>query len=174
MRFSFFDSRVRQGFTLVEVMVALSVLTIGILSLVIAVGRGVFATFDSRDVATATLLAQEGVELVYNIRDTNILQRKNAFESIDGLTGDNVVFGQVHSSNQGEVLSLSGDRFVSSGGTSTKFRRKIDTKKSSDGETLVVDSFVSWSGESSFPPIAKCAPSNECVVVSVRLSRWLE
>lgn len=62
-----------RGFTLIEVVVAVSVLTIGILAAFMAVQSvtGYYRVASSR--LAATYLAQEGVELVRNQRDSNWL-----------------------------------------------------------------------------------------------------
>ena len=61
-----------KGFTLIETLVALSIFSLSIVALIVAAGQGVsnFQTIKAR--LTASYLAQEGVELVHNIRDTEM------------------------------------------------------------------------------------------------------
>jgi type II secretory pathway pseudopilin PulG len=59
----------RKGFTLVEALVAISILMIAIASPLTLAQRGISAAILSRDQMTASFLAQDGIEAVKNIRD---------------------------------------------------------------------------------------------------------
>lgn len=72
----------QSGFTLVEALVAISVLIVGILSSFLLVNRVLYTMTNISDRLTASFLAQEGMELVRNIRDTNFLRIFNGGESI--------------------------------------------------------------------------------------------
>lgn len=66
------SSRLAQrGFTLVEVIVATSVIVVGVLATVTVANVSVGASGDNERKVVATNLAREGLELVRNIRDTN-------------------------------------------------------------------------------------------------------
>ncbi len=67
LRFS--DSE--QGFTLVEVIVATTVIVVGVLATVSVANFSVRASGNNERTIVATNLAREGIELVRNIRDTN-------------------------------------------------------------------------------------------------------
>ena len=60
---------------MVEALIALSILTIGILSSFILVSKALYNVTIIKDRLTASFLAQEGIELVRQIRDTNMLKR---------------------------------------------------------------------------------------------------
>lgn len=62
-----------RGFTLVETMVAVAVVTIATIGPLYAVQKGVTASYVSRDRLIASSLAQEGIEYVHGIRDGNYL-----------------------------------------------------------------------------------------------------
>ncbi len=64
----------KNGFTLVECLVAISILMVGILSNFILVTRALFNATVIEQRLTASFLAQEGIELVRNIRDTNFIK----------------------------------------------------------------------------------------------------
>jgi len=64
----------KNGFTLVEALVALSILIVGIISGFILVTKALYDVTIIQDRLTASFLAQEGVELVRQIRDTNYLK----------------------------------------------------------------------------------------------------
>lgn len=72
-----------KGFTLVEAIVASSILLVVIAAATPVALRSLSATDDVQDRMTATLLAQEGIDLVRQQRDTN---------GIGALSGGNAVF----------------------------------------------------------------------------------
>ena len=63
-----------KGFTLLEVMAAVFVITVGVIGALSALQRATSATFASSSRLEAIYLAQEGIEIVRNIRDTNWLK----------------------------------------------------------------------------------------------------
>lgn len=63
----------RKGFTLVETMVAISLLMIAIVPPMLLTVQSLSAAYYSRDQITAFYLAQEGLEEVHQIRDGQIL-----------------------------------------------------------------------------------------------------
>lgn len=63
----------RSGYSFIEVMVAVFLVTTGLLAAVYLVSKSLAQSLDSRDQQVADLLAQEGVELVRNVRDNNWL-----------------------------------------------------------------------------------------------------
>ncbi|MBU1045562.1 prepilin-type N-terminal cleavage/methylation domain-containing protein [Patescibacteria group bacterium] len=62
------------GFTLIEMLITITVVSVGIVGAFIAVQQGIIAVDYSNSRFTAALLAQEGVEIIKNIRDTNLLE----------------------------------------------------------------------------------------------------
>jgi prepilin-type N-terminal cleavage/methylation domain-containing protein len=62
-----------KGFTLVETMVAIFILTISITTFMSIVANGLFTSRYARDEITAGYLMQEAVDYIRNDRDTNIL-----------------------------------------------------------------------------------------------------
>lgn len=66
-----------KGFTILEVLVTMLVLTIGGLAAYAMVQQIVFSTFSSSYRLTAAYLAKERIEIVRNIRDTNWLNSTN-------------------------------------------------------------------------------------------------
>ena len=67
----------KKGFTILEVLVTMLVITIGGLAAYAMVQQIVFSTFSSSYRLTAAYLAKEGIEIVRNIRDTNWLEEEN-------------------------------------------------------------------------------------------------
>ena len=64
----------KKGFTLLEVIVAILVVIVGVLAAYTVTQKIIFYTYRSSSRLTAAYLAQEGIEIVRNIRDTNWLQ----------------------------------------------------------------------------------------------------
>ena len=84
----FFGKRVKQicnqraGFTLVESMVAISILSMAITGPLLIAQKGIGSAIYAREQTTAFYLAQEAVEYVRNIRDSN---RINNLDWLSGL-----------------------------------------------------------------------------------------
>jgi prepilin-type N-terminal cleavage/methylation domain-containing protein len=60
-----------EGFTLVESMVAISILSLAVTAPLLIAQKGIGSAIYSRDQITAFYLAQEAIEYVRNVRDTN-------------------------------------------------------------------------------------------------------
>ena len=67
-------SRTEKGFTLVETLVAISLLTIAIVAPMSLTTQSLTGAFYARDQVTAFYLAQEALEAVRSVRDGNILK----------------------------------------------------------------------------------------------------
>ena len=84
----------QKGFTLIELMISIFILLVAIVGIFSAFSAMVVLTSDSTDRLTAAYLAQEGIEIVRNIRDNNwINMDQNPGSSpglswMDGLSGD--------------------------------------------------------------------------------------
>ena len=61
------------GFTLVETLVAVAILATSIVGPFVAIQTALKASFSARDQLVATMLAQEGIEYVRGVRDSNYL-----------------------------------------------------------------------------------------------------
>ncbi len=86
-----------RGFTLVETMVAISIVAISIVGPLFALQKGVTASYTARDRLIASALAQEGLEYVHAIRDSNYLFAvanpsipRNFLWRLDGSTSNGV------------------------------------------------------------------------------------
>ncbi len=162
-----------KAFTLVEALVALTILTVGLVPAFQQASLAVSFSGSIRNLLTASSLAQEGVEVVRAIRDNNWFAGQ-PFDT--GLTG-----GAASCDSSGcriqydstsplpldvnpplKVDQLSGTYQYDSG-TASGFQRKIMTKKISPHELEVI-SEVDWT--------EKSGPKN--VSVEYHLYDWLQ
>jgi len=75
-----------KGFTLLEVIIAIAILIVGLIGLMVLVSATISASSVSASRLLAANLAQEGIELVRGIRDSNWLQGQ-AWDTGIGRTG---------------------------------------------------------------------------------------
>ncbi|MCX6723588.1 MAG: type II secretion system protein [Candidatus Staskawiczbacteria bacterium] len=68
------NKKTRRGFTLIELVISVFILSIAIVGIFSAFSTMTILTADNSDRLTATYLAQEGIETLRNIRDTNWLK----------------------------------------------------------------------------------------------------
>ncbi len=71
------------GFTLVETLVAITVLVMAVAAPLTLGSQGLTASRVARDQVIATYLAQEGIEYLNNFRSTNVLSGKGWLTSLD-------------------------------------------------------------------------------------------
>lgn len=88
------------GFTLVETLVAVSILSLSILATFTAVQNGLHSSSVSRDEVTAFYLTQEAIEYIKNIRDENALNAISGgsatwLTGLSEVSGDPCYFGKV-------------------------------------------------------------------------------
>ena len=128
------------GFTLLEVIVAISILSLGVAGALTLIQKTVAFTSLTTSRVIAVHLLQEGIEIVRNIRDKSWLEGEWG-EGIQ--TGDREA--DYKSKNLkldylGRYLNIDNDGFYSySEGTPTKFKRKITISKPSSD---VIEVFV--------------------------------
>ena len=129
----------KQGFTMIEVIAAIFIITVGALGVFSLVYQTISYLFLSHSRLTAFYLAQEGVEIVINIRDSNWLKARK--EEIpwnhpwDTGLGDEgpweadyktEALGQSYVGSYLNIISTpDGDFYGYGSGISTKFKRKI-------------------------------------------------
>ncbi len=75
-----------KGFTLIETMVAVSLLSLAIVAPMSLASQSLASAYYARDQVTASYLAQEGIEAVRSIRDANVLKNSQG-QSVNLLTG---------------------------------------------------------------------------------------
>lgn len=146
----------KNGFTLIEVIIAVFVLTVGAVGVFSVVN---YALSSSNLIASrliASYLAQEGLEVARNIRDGNWLEKQGnpSLEWNDGLPPGDREADYRTGTNAGEGLPAFSNNYlgISPGGfyirppgqeSTTQFKRRINIVRP-DSTTVEVTVFVTW------------------------------
>jgi len=140
--------KMKNGFTMLELLGAILVILIGVLTAYGVVQNIITYTIDSSDRIIAAYLAKEGVEIVRNIRDTNWVENNPNWD--DGLAAgdwevDYNTTGIISDTYDGDFLKVDGNGFYNySTGELTKFQRRIGITPFGDDEIKIVVE-VLWS-----------------------------
>ena len=141
-----------QGFTIIEVIIAITVMTVGILGTYLLVSHFYQHTSLSEQRLTAAYLASEGIEIVKNIRDSNWLQGEawNNGILVGSWEADYKDTTGLFDAYDGDPLYLENSGFYgydSTGATLVPFKREIEICTSIPGSDgiIYVSSTVSWS-----------------------------
>lgn len=148
----------QKAFTLIEVLVAITILIVGIISGFVLVTRALYNVAVIKDRLTASFLAQEGIELTRQIRDSNFLRILNG-ESAgwrNGLgDGTYIIESKVDSEEPIGLVSIGEDEnrfffyddtfkiYNYNAGEPTTFNRKIRITTINDNE-IRVESTIQW------------------------------
>jgi len=142
----------KRGFTLLEVLVATFIITVGIIGTFSLVSRTIYSANISSKRLIVAYLAQEGIEIVRNIRDTNWLEQTSWN---DGLTGCLFPAG-CEADYEDQALAFYQDRklYIDNNGffsyspsaTQTGFKRRI-TVTPNGSDILKVSVWVGWQGK---------------------------
>ncbi len=133
----------KRGFTLVEVLVAIAILSVGTAVSVNTISYSLGLAAKIKDRTIAAHLAQEGVEIVKNIRDLNWI----AGDTFDLGLGDGWGCVQYNSNsidyncllNSGDsTLSFDGAHYIHGSGVATNFSRRIIISTLSSSEKKVI------------------------------------
>lgn len=190
---------VYSAFGLVEVVLAMFILTTALTVVMLPAIRTIQYTKQNRQAVLAAYLAQEGVEIIRNIRDTQFAQfDKNkatldkAFDmdttetvkacSIDytttalGKIGDTLSNCKANSlfSKEDGALILNNDFYESSPGNSDAvFWRKAVIRRITRGSNIRydVEVYVIW-GTGRYRAPATCTRSNKCVFSQATVTNW--
>lgn len=169
----------KSGFSIGEVLISVFLISIALTTIMTMYNAGVKEIIDERDSVIASLLAQEGVELIRNIRDNNWANGDSSFLDIDDSTaGCRIDVGSINiceDSPPDYLLSYSGSFYVhDSSGSATRFSRKviINTIASSPDEKEIL-SIVTWDYSGDTPSDkADCTVGEKCVFSEATLTEW--
>jgi len=179
---------VKCGFSLVEVLFTLLILTISIVGVTFLMTKNITSVQDSKNQIIASMLAQEGIELVRNLKDNKTLDSNgggcNYTQDLGGgmprTCNDYRVdkgmpvtdFPYYGGGADAERLYLVDNFYThTSGATVTKFFRKInfsiegDNSVSPSTRAITVTSYVTWrnGGFESLNLSSECTLGNKCV-----------
>ena len=142
--------KIKRGFTLMEVLVAIFLITVGVLGAMALVNQTTTFTQGTSSRLVAAYLAQEGIEIVRNIRDSNFLKIHKGEAGVNWDTGLTGCTGGCEADYNDSVL-ISADRYLKidagfynyDSGLDTPFKRKI-TITPDGSDILKVSVEVSW------------------------------
>jgi competence protein ComGC len=147
-------SKNKKAFTLMETVVILFVLSVGLLSLMSLVRKSLYFQSVKKNLVVASYLSQEGIELMKNIRDTNIILDLD-YDLWDGISSAGVgeytykvdyysLIATSCPSIDQAILQNDGGFFRHlDGGEDTIFKRLITVRAETLASTTV-ESWVSW------------------------------
>lgn len=184
-----------KGFSFIESMLAVAVMITGIVAAMDLFSSGIQQSLESRDQTIGAMLAQEGSEIVQNIRDNNWAAENTrlAFDDLYFPLTDaencRVYYKSTNLLDCGDILDKrlylsASNYYVLGSGTSTKFQRKIFIKyQNNAGGSVVkasadraeITSVVIWGD--SFPSSineTSCASKSKCAFSKTILSKWAE
>jgi len=149
----------KRGFTLIEVIVSILVVTVGVSAAYIVIQQIISYTYQVSSRLTAAYLAKEGIEIVRNIRDTNWIEGedwdeglKNCYASenkyceadyndTQAMTRYGILCVDPPCVDQFQPLKINSGFYSYENGPETKFYREIITKP---GANLEVTVLVWW------------------------------
>lgn len=145
----------QQGFTLIETMVAISVLVIALSAPLTLASQSLFASVYAKDQVTASYLAQEAIEVVREKRDNNFLNIINGASGVSWL--DSIPQGEYFSvdvaqdsivacgtSCKSTALNNNGAFYTYQSGTATRFSREVFVSVFPGGDEARVTATVYW------------------------------
>ncbi|MDD5318959.1 MAG: prepilin-type N-terminal cleavage/methylation domain-containing protein [Candidatus Pacebacteria bacterium] len=153
----------KKGFTIVETLVAITILVLALTAPLSIVAQALHSSYFARDQVTAFYLGQDVVEYIHNQRDANSLanlsdstQWLNGLSKCFAATGCQIdaISGQITDYAPGSYLYISNTtgayRYTQTGGTPTNFTRTVFITNP-DGSTptgaskeVVIKAVVSW------------------------------
>jgi prepilin-type N-terminal cleavage/methylation domain-containing protein len=190
------NARNRHGFSFIESMLAVAVVSIGLSAALPLFTSGIVESNDSRDQVIAAMLAQEGVELMQNFRDNNWVSLGEAFSDTTfpdqssedcRISYDSAALNECDVTGDKKMYLNSGYYTHVSSIASTKFQRKIfvkykdgagnDISLRSSAESVEITSVVIW-GSYPFPDYGSihtsCNTSKRCSFAETILTKWAE
>lgn len=180
------------GFSIGEVLLAAFVLTSGLMATSALMATSLRNSFETRDAIIATQLAQEGVELVRNVRDNDFANGGDGFDDfsnekhcrIDYEPTDLDCVSTAPPSNMVSYHLQYSSGFYRHGGSGEKFSRYIyiDYDDTAGEKKALVRSFVYWGdgtgGTFAIGDVggngnsAQCTAAKKCVYTEVTLTSW--
>jgi type II secretory pathway pseudopilin PulG len=151
-----FTNKIKNGFSILEITVVIFIITMGLISILALATQNIRVSNLNKNELIASQLAQEGLELVRNIRDTNWLIFGNDWKTGAGAgTGSDVYQDGTYAidysngitditgiNDAGAKLKINGGFYEHNTGTDTIFYRLITVDN--QGNYLNIDCEVKW------------------------------
>lgn len=127
--FKCLNVKITKAFTLIEVVVAVFIVTVGVLGSFSVIQQVITYTSNSSNRLIAAYLTQEGIEIARNIRDSNWLKDESWQTGLAGCEAQNGCEADYNSLNlsvyTGRYLKINSGFYNYDSGTDTKYKRKI-------------------------------------------------
>lgn len=188
---TFKNKYILKGFSTPEVLLSVFVVSIGLITIMTVMSQSLRYSYKNQDTIIATDLAQEGIELVRNVRDNDFASGGDGFNDPTVFSNANkhcrIDWNDASTSLdcQGSQGSTSRYYLQYSGNPSTYAHSGVEEQRysryifidydASGGEHALVRSFVFW-GDAPFPPAngnsSTCTTANSCVFSETFLTAW--
>jgi len=169
------SAHTHKGFSIGEVLISSFVIMMGVVATSNLLATSIGDTTDGRNLVIASQLAQEGAELVRNVRDNNVVNDSpsfNGFPSAGSTQECSIDYASALSCPSSTTPLRYDNGFYEHGsGEDTFFRRRIRISVSGSGEEADVESTVVWR-RMDFP--SSCTFGERCVSTQSTLTTWLE
>lgn len=147
-----------KGFSILEVVIAMGIITVGLLGVSSLALQNLQVETINKNYLVASMLAQEGMELVRNVRDTNFLKANDWKTGSGAGTDSDIVQGGIYRidynldiqpvagiNDDSTRLFIGGspEKYNHSGGVLTPYRRLIEVVD--NGNYIQATSTVAWS-----------------------------
>lgn len=178
-----------RGFSVGEVLLGSFILAMGLTATTALIAGSLRYSLQAQDIIVAAELAQEGVELVRNVRDNDFASGGDGFDPSSFSNGRRHC-RRDYSDGIGSALDCQGGQgsaahyylqyianYYQHTNVQGRFSRYIyvDYNTSGSEHTALVRSFVYW-GEAPMPPsdgsAASCLSVNRCVFAELVLTNW--
>lgn len=158
--FSSKERKISNGFSLIETLVAISILVLIITGPLVLVNKSLTLIKIAKKRVIASYLAQEGVEYARNIRDENLLKGNDWLSGMDQCIDNKCTIDAIHEkinlcSEACDNLKFNKSKkfynqeSVTTTNIDTKFKREISLKELQKGEEVSILVEVSWEGGNS-------------------------
>lgn len=165
-----------KGFALIEVLFSLGMFVAGVIAVVSLMNQEISKSIDRRNEVIAGQLAQEGIELVRNIRDNNWLASPfvSSFDHISNTTTGTINYGESSiATGRAYNIYLNGGFYdYNSGGAGTVFKRRIIIGDGDNSNEKKIVSMATWGGSDSNNILdeAHCDVISKCFSTEVILN----
>lgn len=141
--YNFLTNRKKQdGFTLVETLIAISILMISVAAPLTLAAQGIQAATLAKQQIIAYYLAQDAYEFIKNKSDTNKMQSSEQHKLVIGM--DSCVYTNAAIDEKCEIDTVSGDILERTGdGNKLGFREELSLYGYDDGTGVYVDTIYS-------------------------------